>query len=568
MARFETFKNEVTQSYRVYLKQKNFNFFKEFEFGELWEGVISLSDDGIESKLGIYFPWNFPYEPPMVCVCSDEDFVKNSRHQNDKLLCLWNEGEWNPNITPDDFYKRIEMWFQHSKNNDWENKDRRADLDRHFHSNNILAINDDEWSNFQFNSSYGYYEYTILSFNNYPQGVFIYNPKDGVCNKSGLYLPASDSFTNCNSNLLKEFHYFKQDITNTKRGLWFNCKDEIRPCQTFKELKTQIYRLCNTSENIIDDEFKKLLAKNKNIMFSIIYEDNDKNKQYIHFDYNKDDDKLVTYKTCNCNEVNLTQRISHLKTKLQDKKIAIFGIGAIGSFVAESLGRHGLNEIKLIDHDTLEPQNIIRHALSACFIGLKKAFALSQIINNFSLGFTKTNYICESIFDERKYIEIIKDVDIVIDCTANKNFSLMLNHLCVENKKLAVYVTSHKKATIGKIIVVRPNIDPCLCCYYGKDGIIDNYEKFDYPYITQNQDDEIILGCGDITYPGVSSDIEMIAIWGVKVVLWLLQNKFENNFCLIVNEIQNDENLNPVFHRVGNFFRTFKKLEGCEICDK
>ena len=566
MVRFDTLKNTITGSYRKYLKQKNFEFIAEVDYGELWHGIIQIPDSDIKSDLCICFPFKFPYEHPWVYALSNEEFIKNSRHQNDKYLCLWNDGEWNVNITPDEFYNRIVMWFKHSKNNDWENKDRKADLDRHFHSNNVLAINDDEWSNFEFNSSYGYYKYTILRFKTYVQGVFIYHPTNGFDNKSKLFLPAASSFIECNSNLLKEFHYFKQNKDNTKNWLWFNCKEEIKPCQTFAELKKQICKLCDISENILNEEFKKLSNENKNIMFSIIYEDGNKNKQYVHFDYNKGDDVLKTYKTCNCDEYHLTQRISHLKTKIQDKKIAIFGIGAIGSFVAESLGRHGLKEIKLIDHDMLEPQNIIRHALSACFVGVKKAYAMAQTINNFSLGFTQTNYFNDPIYDTKEYLEIIKDVDLVIDCTANRNFSLMLNHLCIENRKLAVYITSHKKATIGKIIVVRPNIDPCLCCYYGNNGIIDNYEESDYPYITQDKDDEIILGCGDITYPGVSSDIEMIAIWGVKIVLWLLQNQFDNNFCLIVNEFQKNENLNPIFKNIGHYFKTFKKLEGCEIC--
>lgn len=566
MVNFETLKNTVTESYRVYLKQKGFDFVKEVKLGELWHGIIKVADSNIQNDLCICFPQNFPYEHPTIYSLSDEEFIKSSRHQNDKFLCLWNEGAWSTNITPEEFFNRIEMWFKHSMNNDWENKDRMADLDRHFQPNNILAICDDEWMNFTFDSPYGYYNYVLLGFKDFKQGVFIYNPSNGVINKSGIFLPQPSTIPICNSYILKEFRHFKQNDENTKNGIWFFCKEEIKPCQTFQELKTQICALCEISEDILNDEFKNLLKENKNIMFSIIYKDVNGKKQFVHFDYNKEDDVLAAFKTCNCDEYNLTQRITHLKTKIQGKKVAIFGIGAIGSFVADSLGRHGLNEIKLIDYDTLEPQNIIRHALSACFVGIKKSSAMAKKINNFALGSTKTIDYIEPIYEVKKYLEIINDVDIVIDCTANKNFSLMLNHLCVENKKMAVYITSHKKATIGKIIVVRPNIDPCLCCYYGKNGIIDNYENFDYPYIAQDEDDEIILGCGDITYPGVSSDIEMIAIWGVKIVLWLLQNNFDNNFCLIVNEIQENEKLNPMFKNIGHYFKTFKKLEGCEIC--
>lgn len=571
MVKFKTFRNNVLEEYRNVLIAKNFNLVKILSYGELWHGNINIRNkENIEvsNEVCILFTNKFPYEYPEVYALSDEKFIKSSRHQNGRFLCLWNEGEWDTYMSPNNFYQRIENWFEHSFNNNWENKDRKADLDRHFHSNHILAINDEEWQDFDFNSAYGYYKYTKLKFKDYIQGVYIYNPQNGTTN-NGLYVTPSNEFIPCNNKMLKEFHYFEQNNQNVYNGIWFYCKEEIKPCETFEELKKQIFSLCELSIEIINDEFMKLFqTNNDNIMLSIIYKDCDDISQWIHFDYNKKEDILATFKTCKCDKNSLSLRISHLKTKLQDKKIAIFGIGAIGSFVASSLGRHGFNEIKLIDYDLLEPQNIIRHSLSACFVGIKKAYAMSQMINNFSLGSTSAKSFSEYRYEISDYEDMIKDVDIVVDCTANKNFSLLLNHICIKNNKLAIYITSLKKASIGKIIVVRPKIDPCLCCYQGHNGIIDNYKTFDYPYIYQDNDDEINLGCGDTTYPAVSSDIEMIAVWGVKIILWVLQNKFNHNFCLIVNDIQDKEDVNPIFNTIGHTFKTFKKMEGCEICAK
>ena len=109
MVRFETLKNTITNNYRNYIKQKNFEFISEVDSGELWHGTIQIPDSSIKSDLCICFPFNFPYEHPWVYAFSNEEFIKNSRHQNDKHLCLWNDGEWNANITPDEFYDRIVM---------------------------------------------------------------------------------------------------------------------------------------------------------------------------------------------------------------------------------------------------------------------------------------------------------------------------------------------------------------------------------------------------------------------------------------------------------------------------
>lgn len=46
--------------------------------------------------------------------------------------------------------------------------------------------------------------------------------------------------------------------------------------------------------------------------------------------------------------------------KLQQAKIAIFGIGGVGSFVVEALARAGIGELVLIDHDRIAESNINR----------------------------------------------------------------------------------------------------------------------------------------------------------------------------------------------------------------
>lgn len=48
--------------------------------------------------------------------------------------------------------------------------------------------------------------------------------------------------------------------------------------------------------------------------------------------------------------------------RLQDASVAIIGVGAVGSHVAEQLARAGVGRLLLIDRDRLWPANLIRHA--------------------------------------------------------------------------------------------------------------------------------------------------------------------------------------------------------------
>jgi len=67
--------------------------------------------------------------------------------------------------------------------------------------------------------------------------------------------------------------------------------------------------------------------------------------------------------------------------KLRSSKVAVFGIGGVGSYVAESLARCGIGEITLIDKDDIDITNINRqiHATHNT-IGLSKTDVMKERI--------------------------------------------------------------------------------------------------------------------------------------------------------------------------------------------
>ena len=72
--------------------------------------------------------------------------------------------------------------------------------------------------------------------------------------------------------------------------------------------------------------------------------------------------------------------------KLANKKIAIFGLGGIGSNVLSSLVRTGIDSFVLVDYDIVEPSNFNRQKIANyTTLGLKKtdaAYHLMKKINN------------------------------------------------------------------------------------------------------------------------------------------------------------------------------------------
>lgn len=58
---------------------------------------------------------------------------------------------------------------------------------------------------------------------------------------------------------------------------------------------------------------------------------------------------------------------------IQNKKVAVFGLGGVGSYVVEALVRNGIGEIVLVDHDKIDITNLNRqlYALHST-IGMNK----------------------------------------------------------------------------------------------------------------------------------------------------------------------------------------------------
>ena len=69
--------------------------------------------------------------------------------------------------------------------------------------------------------------------------------------------------------------------------------------------------------------------------------------------------------------------------KLRTKRVAVFGIGGVGSFAAEALARSGVGAIDLIDSDTVDITNINRqlYALSSTVGRYKTEVARERILD-------------------------------------------------------------------------------------------------------------------------------------------------------------------------------------------
>ena len=65
--------------------------------------------------------------------------------------------------------------------------------------------------------------------------------------------------------------------------------------------------------------------------------------------------------------------------KLKNARVAVFGLGGVGGYVAEALARSGVGALELIDHDTISLTNINRQLLATMdTVGMDKAEAAAR----------------------------------------------------------------------------------------------------------------------------------------------------------------------------------------------
>ena len=100
--------------------------------------------------------------------------------------------------------------------------------------------------------------------------------------------------------------------------------------------------------------------------------------------------------------------------KLKNKKVAIFGLGGVGSFVLEGLARAGIGNFLLVDHDMIDITNLNRQLLATySTIGKSKVeIAKDRILD---MIYTETVNKCSEWNEKNEYgnqitIEYLKNV--------------------------------------------------------------------------------------------------------------------------------------------------------------
>lgn len=160
----------------------------------------------------------------------------------------------------------------------------------------------------------------------------------------------------------------------------------------------------------------------------------------------------------------------HVFEKVKAAKVAIAGLGGLGSNIAVSLARTGVGHLHLIDFDIVEPSNLNRQQYKIKHLGMYKTEALKNEIEEIN-PFIKVTIDTVKVTEENIQ-SLFKDDDIICEAFDNPTAKAMLVNTIIEFCSLKKIVSASGMAGYesSNTIVTKKITDNFYLCGDGKTG--------------------------------------------------------------------------------------------------
>lgn len=153
--------------------------------------------------------------------------------------------------------------------------------------------------------------------------------------------------------------------------------------------------------------------------------------------------------------------------RLSTSRVAIIGLGALGSVLANHLVRAGVGHVRLVDRDFVELDNLQRQVLydeDDVRGALPKAVAAARRLSKINSEVTLEPRVADVSHATAE--ALTGDVDLVLDGLDNFETRFVLNDACVKAGRPWVY--GGCVGSYGMVMAVLPGEGPCFACLVGE----------------------------------------------------------------------------------------------------
>ena len=400
--------------------------------------------------------------------------------------------------------QRVRDWYAAHITGDFPPDSEEVDFCSHFNFVNqeTKLLYPEHFLNAQFTEGDCYA--TLYNFQ--PAGRYLLHNKylylgaflDGI-GKTGLY-------EQVNINLERHFHggnikdsiglYANPAIVNKLiadkkllKAQWFQINEEPNPFHTFKDLITiigngdydagvkRIVARCKDTIEPIPDSFMIAIrfpnrkGKNEFQLFQVLKAEK---PPEIIIQLNPDDkiiSRLGQYEKVEAIEgEKLTEETYHLRNSkradydiLKEAAVNIFGVGAIGSEIADCMAKAGTGTLVLFDNQLMKAHNPVRHLGTLEQVGEPKITAVGEILFKHN-PFIHIWPMPLNLYDFDISGNYFLDNSITVSSVADDNVEAFVNQQLVIANKTAFYVRALRGGKAARIFRVVPGKDACFRC--------------------------------------------------------------------------------------------------------
>lgn len=296
--------------------------------------------------------------------------------------------------------------------------------------------------------------------------------------------------------------------------------------------------------------------KGKNQPSIVVIWDDEETKALVNGD--ADTEVIIDYYSLQKDVFSRNQGILE-SDLMSDKQAIIAGVGSGGFFVGLELVKAGIGSVIVADDDCFKYHNICRHVCGIHDVGKYK-------VDCFRERAADINPNCK-IYTFRELIQhidpavldkLVWDNSIILSCADNRHAGYVCNELADKYHIPMVDAGCGPRASTGEVFYYKPDSGmPCYTCAYGEDIGVDysNQEVRRKYYATESELEKINF------QPGISSDIELTAIFETKLAIDLLlehEEEYEPKLlpyisqCTIILNYLVDKEVNPYMQLFEN----------------
>lgn len=151
--------------------------------------------------------------------------------------------------------------------------------------------------------------------------------------------------------------------------------------------------------------------------------------------------------------------------KIGESTAVVAGCGALGTVIANVLGRAGVGHIRIVDRDFIEESNLQRQVLfdeQDCRENLPKAVAAARKLKSINSTINIEGLVTD--INPGNIEELIKDATVVVDGADNFETRYVINDACVKHGIPWVYGAA--VGSVGLSMTIIPEQTPCIRCLF------------------------------------------------------------------------------------------------------